>query len=59
MHQITERLYNLSAYGVAFAGIAVDFESVKSIILFTMGVALLVLQIRLHLIKIRKEKQNK
>lgn len=59
MHQVTEKIYNLSTYALTGVGIVVNFESVKSVILFTGALILLVLQIRLHLIKIKKEKQDK
>jgi len=53
------KLYNVSTYGIAAAGIAVNFDSIKSVILFIGALILLALQIKLHLIKIKKEKQNK
>lgn len=58
MNYLSEKLFNLSTYGIIFAGIAVNFESVKSVILFFGALVLLVLQIRLHLIKIKKEKEK-
>jgi len=55
MNYLSEKLFNLSTYGITFAGIAVNFESIKSVILFIGALVLLGLQIRLHLIKIKKE----
>lgn len=55
MNYLSEKLFNLSTYGITFAGIAVNFESIKSFILFIGALVLLGLQIRLHLIKIKKE----
>jgi len=55
MNYLSEKLFNLSTYGIIFAGIAVKFESIKSFILFIGALVLLGLQIRLHLIKIKKE----
>ena len=57
MNQIKEIFFNASTYGITVAGIAVNFENIKSVILFTGALILLVLQIRLHLIKIKKEKK--
>jgi len=59
MHHLYEKLINASTYGITVAGIAVNFESFKSVVLFIGALILLVLQIRLHLIKIRKEKSGK
>lgn len=59
MNQLGEKIYNVTTYGVTFAGIAVNFESMKSVILFTGAIVLLALQIKLHWIKIQKERKNK
>lgn len=59
MHYVTERIYNLCTYGLTIAGIAVNFESFKSVVLFIGALVLLALQIRLHLIRIKKEKDSK
>jgi hypothetical protein len=59
MNHIAERIFNYGTYGLTTAAIAVNsFESFKSVILFVGAIVLLALQIRLHLIKIKKEKQN-
>lgn len=58
MNHIKDFFFNASTYGVTVAGIAVNFENVKSMILFVGALVLLVLQIRLHLIKIKKEKKQ-
>ncbi|MEN9655105.1 MAG: hypothetical protein RL311_13 [Bacteroidota bacterium] len=55
MNYLSEKVFNISTYGITFAGIAVNFESIKSVILFIGALVLLGLQIRLHLIKIKKE----
>jgi len=59
MSQISDRLYNFVTYGFTVSGIAISFGDIKSFILFIGGIILLSLQIRLHLIKIKKEKENK
>jgi len=59
MHHVTDRIFSLTTYGMAVAGISVNFESFKSVILFVLAAFLLMLQIYLHVIKIKKEKQNK
>lgn len=59
MSQISDKIYNFITYGFTLSGIAVTFGDIKSFILFIGGCILLVLQIRLHLIKIKKEKENK
>lgn len=56
MNHVSERILNLATYGLTTAGIAVNFESFKSVILFIGALVLLVLQIRLHIIRIKKEK---
>lgn len=58
MSQISDRLYNFITYGFTISGIAVTFGDIKSFILFIGGCVLLCLQIRLHLLKIKKEKEN-
>lgn len=59
MNHLSEKLFNISTYGIAAAGISANFENVKSVILFVGGITLLGLQIYLHIIKIRKEKKGK
>jgi len=59
MTKIGERVYSLITYGIAGVGVAVNWENVKSIILFIGAIILLGLQIRLHVIKIKKENNNK
>lgn len=58
MNQIGEKIFNLGTYGIASAAIAVDFESIKSVVLFAGAMFLLILQIKIHLIKLKKEKKN-
>lgn len=58
MSKLTEKLYALGAYFLTGINIAWDFESVKSVVLFIGALTLLVLQIRLHLIRIEQEKDN-
>lgn len=58
MENITEKIYNFITYGFTFGGIAVSFGDIKSFILFVGALFLLSLQIRLHLIKIKKEKRD-
>ena len=58
MGKITEKIYNISAYFLVGTNFVLDFELLKSIILFSGAITLLVLQIRLHLIKIKREKEE-
>lgn len=57
MNHIKDYILNASTYGMTVAGIAVNFENIKSLVLFVGAFVLLCLQIRLHLIKIKKEKK--
>lgn len=59
MNLISEKALNLATYGLSTAGIIVNFENIKSVILFFGAFVLLVLQIYLHLIKIKNEKNAK
>lgn len=59
MHQITEKVFNITTYGVAVTGVATYIEDIKGIVLFVGGLILLMIQIVLHLIKIHKELKNK
>ena len=59
MNHVSEKLLNLATYGLSTAGIVVNFENIKSVILFFGAFVLLCLQIYLHVIKIKNEKQNK
>jgi hypothetical protein len=59
MNHVGEKIFNLATYGVTFAGIAVNFETIKSVILFIGALILLGLQIYLHFIKIKNEKDAK
>jgi hypothetical protein len=47
------------AYILSGSYIAMDIESIQSIILFFGAVILLILQIRLHVLRIRNEKKRK
>lgn len=58
MTELKDRIMNLVTYLFTGAGIIVNWESIEKFILFIGGCILLVLQIRLHLIKIRNEKNN-
>lgn len=59
MGHIRSMFINLLTYLFTVTGIVVNFENVKSVILFIGGIILLVLQIKLYLIKIVKERKNK
>jgi hypothetical protein len=63
MHIIIDKLYNLGTYAITLTGIITNFETIKSTILFVGGIVLLILQIRLHLLKIKnvskKDKEEK
>lgn len=58
MAEIKDKIMNLITYLFTGAGIIVNWGSIEKFILFIGGCILLVLQIRLHLIKIRNEKNN-
>lgn len=59
MNHVSEKLLNYATYGLSTAGIVVNFENIKSVILFFGAFVLLVLQIYLHVIKIKNEKNAK
>jgi hypothetical protein len=56
---ISEKIYSGLTYAVTFLGIWLNFDSIKSVILFIGALILLSLQIYLHILKIRKEKKQK
>lgn len=59
MNHVSEKLLNLATYGLSTAGIIVNFENIKSIILFFGALVLLFFQIYLHILKIKNEKNAK
>jgi hypothetical protein len=59
MNHVGEKIFSLATYSLTAASIAVDFESFKSYILFAGALILLFMQIYLHWIKIKKEKNQK
>lgn len=59
MHEISEKFLNISTYSLAGVGIALNFDNIKSAILFVLGFILLILQIILHIKKIKNENLNK
>ena len=54
-----EKLCSLATYSLTTGGIVVNLDNIKSGILFVGALILLCLQIKLHLIKIKKEKDRK
>lgn len=56
MAEIKEKVMNICTYLFTGAGILANTESIEKFILFVGGCVLLFLQIRLHLIKIKKER---
>lgn len=58
MAEIKEKVMNITTYLFTGAGILANTESIQKLILFIGGCILLFLQIRLHLLKIKKEKNN-
>lgn len=56
MSTIVHKIYNLITYGLVGINIVLNFENVKSIILFIGASFLLSLQIRLYILRIKKEK---
>lgn len=59
MNHVKETFLNYITYGMSGVGILVNFENVKSVILFVGAFILLSLQIYLHIIKIKNEKNVK
>lgn len=56
---LSEKIYNGITYGITFLGMWFNFDNFKSVVLFIGALALLTLQIYLHILKIRKEKKDK
>jgi hypothetical protein len=59
MQELQEKFLNISTYGFTGVGIVVNFDNIKSVVLFALGLILLVLQIILHVKKIKNENLNK
>jgi len=59
IQHLSDRLFSGITYCVTFLGMWFNFDNIKSGILFLGALALLGLQIYLHVLKIRKEKKNK
>ena len=55
MHIIKEQISLYGTYFLTITGITLNLENIKGGILFIGALILVILQIRLHLIKIRKE----
>lgn len=55
MSKIADKIYLAGTYLVAFFNMVWTFELVKSIIIFVATMFLLLIQIRLHLRRLRKE----
>lgn len=55
---LTDKLFNVCTYGIAGSGIVVNFGDIKAVLLFLGAMILLVLQIVLHIIKIRNERKS-
>jgi hypothetical protein len=51
------KFWNWAAHGFSLIGI-VTFQDAKSVILFIGSVILILMQIRLHFLKIKNEKKN-
>jgi hypothetical protein len=60
MNKASEWFLNLTTYGFTVAGIATNFETIKSLILFVLGFVFLILQIivKQQEYKINKKKEN-
>jgi len=56
MATIAQRIYSFFTYGLVGLNFIVDFEFIKSLFLFLGALFLLILQIKIHWIKLRKEK---
>lgn len=56
MNQINQAFVNVTTYGLATVGIVVNFDNIKSFILFILGAFLLILQIIKHLKELNKKK---
>lgn len=59
MENIKRLILNFFAYTFTGASIAIDMESIKSLVLSFGAIVLLILQIRLHILKIKNEKKAK
>lgn len=57
MNKITESFFNAGTWTFTIAGIATNFETVKSLILFVMGFIFLTLQIVYQWKKIKELKK--
>lgn len=55
---LRDKMLNIATYGFSGTYLAMDFESIKSIVLFIGTLILLVLQIRLHILKIKEKKRD-
>ena len=58
MSKVTQEIYLTCTYGLAFFNIVIDFELIKSVIIFIATMILLIIQIKLHLKRLRKEDEN-
>lgn len=58
MNKITESFFNAGTWTFTIAGIATNFETVKSLILFVMGFIFLTLQIIYQWKKIKEIKNE-
>jgi hypothetical protein len=56
MNHINTMFTNITTYGVTVAGIVVNFDNIKSFILFVLGASLLILQIIKHVKDLKKDK---
>jgi hypothetical protein len=58
MSKIVDRIYLAGTYLVALFNMVITFELIKSIIIFLATMFLLVIQIKIHLKRLRKEDNN-
>jgi hypothetical protein len=58
MGEIKDKMLNLITYSTTGAGIIVNWDSIGKVILFFGGLFLLSLQIYLHLLKVKQERET-
>lgn len=58
MSKIADKIYLFGTYLVAVSNIVLTFDFIKSVIIFIATMVLLIVQIKLHLKRLRKENEN-
>lgn len=58
MSKIADKIYLFGTYLVAFFNLVLTFEFVKGLIIFIATMTLLIIQIRIHWRRLKKEENN-